>query len=189
MARWHGGTTKELGGAVRDGPQQLSAGLLLTNLVTARVFFADTGMDNEMGNSGSGRGAVVAIRPRHRAQGMCSCGWTGRPRMLLSSAKVDALVHAARHGCGVAIPLIQPDTVYAVNPPGALNVRCPAGCGASFSVPIVITDSLSATSADGEPCVRFTADAPELHDYVNQHLQTCPSATSRVDLTLERARS
>jgi hypothetical protein len=105
----------------------------------------------------------------------------------LSSAKVDALVHAASCGCGVAIPLFQPDTVHAVNPPGALTVRRPAGCGASLSVPIVITDTLSATSDDGELCVRFTAEAPELHDYVNDHLRTCPSATSQANLTLQRA--
>ena len=142
-----------------------------------------------VGDSEGGKGVVVAIRPRHRAQGMCSCGWTGRRRLLLSSAKVDVLVHAASHGCEVAIPLIQPDTVNAINPPGALTVRCPAGCGASFSVPIVITDTLSATTDDGELCVRFTAEAPELHDYVKQHLRNCPSATSRAALTLERAHS
>jgi hypothetical protein len=138
-------------------------------------------------DSGGGRGAVVAIRPRHMARGLCSCGWAGRPRVFLSSAKVDALVHAASHDCEVAIPLVQPDTVTAVNPPGALTVRCPAGCGASLSVPLVITDTLSATTDNGELRVRFTAEAPELHDYVDQHLRTCPSAPSRTDLTLERA--
>jgi hypothetical protein len=141
------------------------------------------------GDSEGDKGVVIAIRARHRPRAMCSCGWAGRPRVLLSSAKVDALVHAANHGCGVAIPLVQPETVNAVNPPGDLTVRCPAGCGASFTVPMVITDTLSARSDDGELRVRFIAEAPELHDYVNEHLRTCPSATSPADSTLERAHS
>jgi hypothetical protein len=140
-----------------------------------------------MGDSGGGRGTVVAIRPRHRAQGMCSCGWAGRPHVLLSSAKVDALVHAASHGCQPAIPLVQPETINALNPPGELTVRCPAGCGAILSVPMTITDTLSARSDHGELCVRFTAEAPELHDYIYRHLRTCPAATTSVDAAVERA--
>jgi hypothetical protein len=145
------------------------------------------GWGKPMGDLGGGGGTVVAIRPRHRAQGMCSCGWAGRPRVLLASAKVDALVHAASHGCQAAIPLVQPETIDALNPPGELTVRCPAGCGAILSVPMTITDTLSAKSDHGELCVRFTAEAPELHDYVNQHLPTCPSATAWLDAALERA--
>jgi hypothetical protein len=120
---------------------------------------------------------------------MCTCGWVGKRRVLLSSAKIDALIHAARHGCGAAIPVVQPEAVNAINPPGELAVRCPAGCGATLSVPMMITDTLSAKSDDGELCVRFTAEAPKLHDYVNQHLRTCPSATSWADATLARAHS
>ena len=33
------------------------------------------------------------------------------------------------------------------------------------------------------------AEAAELHDYVNRHLRTCPSATSWADATLARAHS
>ena len=54
---------------------------------------------------------------------------------------------------------------------------------------MVITDTLSATSEDGELCVRFTAEAPELHDFINQHLRTCPSVPLWLDATLERAHS
>jgi hypothetical protein len=146
--------------------------------------------DNQMGDLGDlgdGRGTVVAIRPRHRAQGMCSCGWAGRSRVLLSSAKVDALVHATSHGCQAAIPLVQPEAVDVLNPPGELTVRCQAGCGAILSAPMTITDTLSAKSDDGELCVRFTAEAPELHDYIYRHLRMCPSATSWVDAARERA--
>jgi hypothetical protein len=50
---------------------------------------------------------VVAVRPRHRARGRCSCGWVGPLRVLLASAKVDALVHAACRGCEPAIPLVR----------------------------------------------------------------------------------
>jgi hypothetical protein len=140
-----------------------------------------------MGDSGGGRGTVIAVRPRHRSHGMCSCGWAGRPRVLLSSAKVDALVHAASHGCQAAIPLVQPETVNVLNPPGELTVRCPAGCGANVSVPMAITDTLSSKSDHGELCVRFTAEAPELHDYIHRHLRTCASAASWVGAVLERA--
>jgi hypothetical protein len=107
--------------------------------------------------------------------------------MLLSAAKVEALVHAASHGCEAGIPLVQPETVNALNPPGDLSIRCPAGCGATLSVPMTITDTLTARSDGGELCVRFTAEAPELHDYVNRHLRTCPAATSWADAALQRA--
>jgi hypothetical protein len=140
-----------------------------------------------MGDSGGGRGTVVAIRPRHRAQGMCSCGWAGRPHVLLSSAKVEALVHAASHGCQAAIPLVQPEAVDVLNTPGELTVHCPAGCGALLSVPMTITDTLSVKSDHGELSVRFTAEAPELHDYIYRHLRMCLSATSWADAALERS--
>jgi hypothetical protein len=142
-----------------------------------------------MGDSTGGNGVVIAIRPRHRAQALCSCGWAGQPHLWLSSAKVDALVHAANHGCDVAVPLIQSETINAVDLPDELTVRCPGGCGASISVPLVITDTPSAGSDDGELRIRFTAEAPELHDCVNRHLRRCPSAMSWVDAALERAHS
>ncbi|AGB25952.1 hypothetical protein Mycsm_05780 [Mycobacterium sp. JS623] len=93
--------------------------------------------------------------------------------MLLSAAKIDALVHAANHGCQAGIPLVQPETIDALNPPGVLTVRCPAGCGASLSVPMMITDTFSTRSHDGELSVGFSAEAPELHDYVDRHLHIC----------------
>ncbi len=118
-----------------------------------------------------GQGVVVAIQPRHLAQGRCSCGWAGRPRVLLSSAKVDALVHATRAGCRPAMPLVQPEHTYSIEAPGILTVECPGGCGASFPVPIVVTDAL---------------EAPELHDHIYKHLRTCPSARSWVDTALHK---
>jgi hypothetical protein len=120
---------------------------------------------------------------------MCSCGWSGRPRLLLSSAKLDALIHAAARGCGTAVPLVQPEAITVVQPPGILITECPAGCGATILVPVTITDTLSAGCADGALCIRFTAEAPELHDTVNHHLQTCPSATSWADVALARSHS
>jgi hypothetical protein len=54
---------------------------------------------------GDGKGVVVAIRSRHRAQGWCSCGWIGRRRLLLCSATVDALIHAAKQDCEPATPM------------------------------------------------------------------------------------
>jgi len=140
-----------------------------------------------MGESGDGGGVVIAIRPRHRAQARCSCGWVGKSRWLLSSAKMDALIHASRHDCRPAIPLVQPETISALKPPGVLTVRCPAGCGEAFPVPMTITDVLSIGTAHGEPSTQFAADAPQLHDCVYQHLRTCPSARSWVDTVLHGA--
>jgi hypothetical protein len=115
-----------------------------------------------MGDAEHGKGVAVTIRPRHRSRGPCSCGWVGKPHLLLSSAKCDALIHAAQCECE----------------PAVLVVECPAGCRATFSVPLEVTDTLSVGSEDGEPSVRFTAEAPEVHDHIYKHLKTCASARS-----------
>jgi hypothetical protein len=131
-----------------------------------------------MGDAEHGKGVAVTIRPRHRSRGQCSCGWVGKPHLLLSSAKCDALIHAAQCDCEPAIPLVQPETVSALKPPAVLVVECPAGCRATFSVPLEVTDTLSVGSEDGELSVRFTAEAPEVHDHIYKHLKTCASARS-----------
>ena len=136
------------------------------------------------GDSGGDKGVVMAIRPRHKSRGQCSCGWIGKPRLLLSSAKCDALVHAAQCDCEPAIPLVQPEPIGAVKPPGVLVVECPAGCGATFPVPVEVTDTPSVSSHEGELCVRFTAEAPELRDHINTHLRSCVSARSWIDTAL-----
>ena len=59
----------------------------------------------------SGRGIVVVVRLRRRNQARCTCGWIGKASLLLSSAKVDALLHAARDDCEPGIPLSQPGAV------------------------------------------------------------------------------
>ena len=38
----------------------------------------------------------MVVRLRRRNQARCTCGWIGKASLLLSSAKVDALLHAAR---------------------------------------------------------------------------------------------
>ena len=144
-----------------------------------------------MGDLGGGKGVVVAIRPRHRSHAMCSCGWVGRPRLLKASAKVDALMHAAQEGCGPAVPLVQPETVNLFEPPAVLTVCCPAGCGASLSMPVMIAEAPWVSFDDNEPSSRFTAEAPELHDRIYEHLRTCPSArmwgdTPRPDIPAAR---
>jgi hypothetical protein len=63
-----------------------------------------------MGSTG-GRGVVVVIRLRRRYQARCTCGWLGKATLLLSSAKVDALLHAARNDCDPGVPLFQPGAV------------------------------------------------------------------------------
>jgi hypothetical protein len=136
------------------------------------------------GDSGGDKGVVMAIRPRHSSRGQCTCGWVGQPHVLLSAAKCDALVHAAQCDCEPAMPLVQPEPITAAKPPGVLVVECPAGCGATLSVPVEITDTPSVRSDDGELNVRFSAEAPELHDHIYKHLRTCVSARSWVDTAL-----
>jgi hypothetical protein len=106
---------------------------------------------------------------------------------MLSAAKVDVFIHASRHGCEPGIPLVQSEDVNVVKPPGILTVQCPAGCGVSLYVPIVMADNPSVGSAD-DLDVRFVAEAPELHDYIYAHLQTCPAPRPRsADVALHRA--
>jgi hypothetical protein len=62
-----------------------------------------------MGDSGGGNGVVQVLVPGYRARGQCSCGWVGRPRLLVSSAKVDAMIHAAQWNCELSSPLTQHD--------------------------------------------------------------------------------
>jgi hypothetical protein len=89
---------------------------------------------------------------------------------------MDALIHTADGRCEPAIPLVQPEPIDALSPPGVLTMACPAGCGVALVVPIAIGDQLSLTVEDGEPRVRFTAEAPELRVILGGHLRTCPSA-------------
>ncbi|WP_141562701.1 hypothetical protein [Mycobacterium neglectum] len=74
-----------------------------------------------------GRGVVVVIRVRRGNQGRCTCGWIGKTRLLLSSAKVDALVHAARDDCEPGIPLYQPGAVVPTKAQGPYQGRPPDG--------------------------------------------------------------
>lgn len=54
--------------------------------------------------------AVVRVLvSRFRRQARCTCGWTGRRRLLRSLSVVDALTHAARRGCRPAVPLVDVD--------------------------------------------------------------------------------
>jgi hypothetical protein len=53
---------------------------------------------------------------------------------------------------------------------------------------MVIVDVPSVGSGDGDLDVRFVAEAPELHDYIYRHLQTCPAPRPRsADVALHRA--
>jgi hypothetical protein len=126
-----------------------------------------------MENSSGVTGVVMAVRPRYRSRGQCSCGWVGKPHLLVSSARIDALVHAAQRDCEPAIPLVQPEIITAMTPPDILMVECPAGCGDTFPVPVSITDSAEGGVAGRDQCARFVAVAPELHDLVFEHLLNC----------------
>lgn len=107
---------------------------------------------------------------------------------MLSAAKLDAYLHASQRGCEPGIPLVQAGAVNLVKPPGILRVKCPAGCGVTLSIPLLIVDVPWVGSADGELDVRFVAEAPELHDYIYTHLRKCPAPRPRsVDAALHKA--
>jgi hypothetical protein len=74
-------------------------------------------------------GTVVVLRPHYRSMGLCTCGWMAKPCVLLSSAKVEALIHAARHGCEPAVPLIQPGVMMIVERRGIVDVDGRQGSG------------------------------------------------------------
>ena len=78
-----------------------------------------------MGHLTSGRGVVVVVRLRRRNQARCTCGWIGKASLLLSSAKVDALLHAARNDCEPGIPLSQPGAVVPTKSSGVLKADNP----------------------------------------------------------------
>jgi hypothetical protein len=157
-----------------------------------------------MGDSGGDSGVVVVMPPQHRAHSHCSCGWVGAPRVLVSSAKIDALIHAARHHCEPAVPLVQPGTglgeaatalgqaatvlgqagtVTAPTSVSTLVIECPAGCGDTLAIPVQLTPTVSLGSRDDDLAVGFTAEAPELHDLIHEHLLACPSTRSWIDTT------
>lgn len=72
-----------------------------------------TTIDDSIGVSG----IVMVVQLRLRTQARCTCGWIGKARMSLSSAKLDALLHAARGDCEPATPLFQPGIVMRFKPP------------------------------------------------------------------------
>jgi hypothetical protein len=121
------------------------------------------------------KGVVMAIPPRHRSRSQCSCGWIGEPHLLVSSARIDALLHAAQCGCDPAIPLVQPEISTALSPPGMLIVECPAGCGDTFLVPVSITGPTEDNEAECDRCAPSVAVAPALHDILFEHLRHCPA--------------
>lgn len=52
--------------------------------------------------------AVVVARWRRR-RSLCTCGWSGPPRMTRAGSILDAHLHAARAGCQPAVPLVDVD--------------------------------------------------------------------------------
>lgn len=67
----------------------------------------------------------VLIAHRWCQRPVCTCGWTGRVRMLRSRSVVQALIHAARSGCHPAVPLIKIGTP----PAGCVTVDAAARAG------------------------------------------------------------
>jgi hypothetical protein len=68
-------------------------------------------------------GAVYMLRLHYRSRGLCTCASTAKPCLFLASAKVEAQSHAARHGCELAVPLIQPGVMTIFARRGVLAVE------------------------------------------------------------------
>ena len=51
---------------------------------------------------------VASVRrlARFDATASCSCGWSGRRRLLVAAAEQDAWAHAMRDSCEVSTPLV-----------------------------------------------------------------------------------
>ena len=70
------------------------------------------------GPAGSGGQTFVGVfKAQYRSQARCGCGWIGTARLLQASARVDALIHAARNDCVPTIPLVQSWRVATLSPP------------------------------------------------------------------------
>lgn len=56
------------------------------------------------------RGIVrVPASAWRRRRSLCTCGWSGPPRMTRAGSILDAHLHAARAGCHPAVPLVDVD--------------------------------------------------------------------------------
>jgi hypothetical protein len=56
------------------------------------------------------RGIVrVLAAAWRRRRSLCTCGWSGPPRMTRAGSILDAHLHAARAGCHPAVPLVDVD--------------------------------------------------------------------------------
>jgi hypothetical protein len=118
----------------------------------------------------SGVGVVMVVRPRFRSGARCTCGWAGKPRVLLASAKTDAQLHAAQTGCRPTTRLAPPTVASPMTAPGILAVDCPVGCGAELRVPLALKGSLE-SGIDGRHLhATPTVEAPEMYERVITHL-------------------
>jgi hypothetical protein len=69
-----------------------------------------------------------------------------KPRLLLSSAKVEALIHAAQHDCEPAVPMIQRGVMTIMERRGIRNVANSAG----LVLRLTNMDSLGNETSHGE---------------------------------------
>lgn len=51
----------------------------------------------------------VLVAAWRRRRSLCTCGWSGPPRMTRAGSILDAHLHAARAGCHPAVPLVDVD--------------------------------------------------------------------------------
>jgi hypothetical protein len=55
------------------------------------------------------RGVVAVDNGAWHSRAVCSCGWEGRPHLLLAVAVHDAHLHSAQNLCRPAVPLMARD--------------------------------------------------------------------------------
>lgn len=63
----------------------------------------------ESSAAGSGLGTVTVCHfGPARSRAGCSCGWSGKRRVLRAAATQDAWLHSIHERCEVAVPLVRP---------------------------------------------------------------------------------
>jgi hypothetical protein len=75
--------------------------------VAAPIDIGDIGLVAPPESVRHGKVAVYDYGFAHSAA-VCSCGWTGKRRLLKAAAEQDAWVHSMHGKCTIAVPLVIP---------------------------------------------------------------------------------
>ncbi len=121
---------------------------------------------------------VTVIRSRRKARAQCTCGWSDKPRWLLSGATTRALIHAAQSGCHLASPLALTESASGIEPLDNLVVGCPIGSWLEFLVPRSDADTPADRSERAALSLGLTSESAKLDAVIQEHLETCTAAKS-----------